>query len=157
MLVFNVLTDLILLLLLYLRFFSSMSNRLNFYIKHHKNLLKPLFDCFLTRIIIKVTFNISINNFGLHLKVFTLLTVYILLCLTNKLFADVAYKHFISSKYLNKSYKSLSVLVHLLLFIICLTYLSVRMVLSAVSKFANFVISLFFTNLTSRILTVLLF
>ena len=36
-------------------------------------------------------------------------------------------------------------------------YLLVRMVLSAMLKFANFVISLFFTSLTSRIFIVLLF
>ena len=69
----------------------------------------------------------------------------------------MAYKHLISGKYLNKSCKSLSVLVYFLLFAIYLSYLSVSMVLSAVLKFANFIISLFFTNLTSRIFIVLLF
>ena len=43
-----------------------------------------------------------------HLNVFTLLTVYILLFLTNKHFVDVVYKHVISGKYLSESYKSLS-------------------------------------------------
>ena len=120
------------------------------------------------------------NNFSLHLKVFMLLTVYILLCLTNKLSVDMAYKHLISGKYLSKSYKSLIVLkggswtaatskmkhfliivngfqsltildvaavldpplvlVHFLLFIIYLTYFSVRILLSAKLKFATFVI-----------------
>ena len=83
-----------------------MSDRLGFYFKQHKHLLKPFFDCFLTCSIIKVTCNININNFGLLLKVFTLLTVYILSCLTNKLFVDGAYKNLIPGKYLNKSYKS---------------------------------------------------
>ena len=50
------------------------------------------------------------NNFSLHLKVFMLLTVYILLCLTNKRSVDMAYKHLISGKYLRKFYKSLNVL-----------------------------------------------
>ena len=54
-------------------------------------------------------------------------------------------------------YKSLSVLVHFLLFTIYLIYLSFRMLLSAVLKYANFVILLFFTNLTSKIFIVLLF
>ena len=72
------------------------------------------------------------------------------LCLTNKLFVHMAYKHLISGKNLNNSYKSLSVLVHFLLFTIYLTYLLVRMLLSALLKFANFVISLFFTNLTFK-------
>ena len=116
-------------------FYSSMS----FYFKQNKHLLKSSFDCFLSCSIIKVTCNISVNNFGLHLKVFTLLTVYILLCLTNKLFVDVGYKQLISGKYLDKPYKSLSVLVHFLLFIIYLTYLTVRIVLSAVLKFASFI------------------
>ena len=105
-LVFDILMDLILLLLVYLRFYSSMSDRLSFYFNQHKHLLKPLFDCFLTCSIIKVTCSININNFGLHSKVFTVLTVYILLCLTNKHFVDVAYKHLISIKYLNKSCKN---------------------------------------------------
>ena len=52
---------------------------------------------------------------------------------------------------------SLSVLVHFLLFNIYLTYLLVKMVLSAVLKFSNSIISLFFTSLTSRIFIVLLF
>ena len=134
-----------------------MGDRLSFYFKQHKHLFKPSFDCFLTCSIIKVTCNININNFGLHLKVFTLLTVYILLCLTNKLFVDVAYKYLISGKYLNKSYISLSVLVHFLLFNIYLTYLVVRMLLSEVLKISSFIISLFFTSLTSRIFIVLLF
>ena len=134
-----------------------MSDRLRFYFKQHKHLVKPSFDCFLTCNIIKVTCNINISNFALHLKVFTLLTVYILLCLTNKLFVDVAYKYLISDKYLNKSYMSLSVLVHFFLFNIYLTYLLVRIVSSAVLKFSSFIILLCFTSLTSRILIVLLF
>ena len=109
--VFDILMDLILLLLVYLRFYCSMSDRTNFHFKQRKHLLKPSFDCFLTCSIIKVICNISMNNFGLHLKVFPLLTVYILLCLTNKLFVDVAYKHLISGKSWSKFCKSISVLV----------------------------------------------
>ena len=63
----------------------------------------------------------------------------------------MAYKYLISGRYLNKSYKSLSFLLHFLLFAIYLTYLLVRMVLSAALKFSSFIISLFFTSLTSRI------
>ena len=85
------------------------------------------------------------------------MTVYILLCLTNKLFVDVAYNQLSSGKHLNKSYKSLSVLVCFLLLTIYLTFLLVRIVLSAVLKFSNFIISLFFTSLTFRIFMVLLF
>ena len=106
-----ILIDLILLLLIYLRFYSSMSEKLSFYFKQHKHLLKPSLDCFLTCSIIKVTCNINVNNFGFHLEVFMLLTVYILLCLANKLFVDVTYQHLISGKYLNKPYKTLSVVV----------------------------------------------
>ena len=91
-LVFGTLTDLILLLLVYLRFYFSISDGVNFYLtntflptKQHKHLLNPSFNCFLTCSILKVTCNININNFCLDLKVFKLLTVYILLCLTNKL------------------------------------------------------------------------
>ena len=102
--------DLIFLLLFYLRFYSSKSDRLSFYSKQHKHLLQPSFDCFFTGNIIKVTCNTNINNFVLHLKVFRLLTVDILLCPTNKFFFDV-----VSGKYLNKFCKSLSAL--LLLFV----------------------------------------
>ena len=102
-LVFNILMDLFLLLLVYLRFYSGMSDRLSFYFKLHKHFFKPSFDCFLICSIIKVTCNININNFGLHFKAFTLLTVYLLLFLTNKFFVDVAYKYLISGKNLNKS------------------------------------------------------
>ena len=156
-LVFDILVDLILLLLVYLRFYSSMSDRLNVYFKQHKHVLKPSFHCFLTCNIIKVTCNININNFGLHLKVITLLIVHIFLCITNYFFIDVVCKHLISGKDLNKSCKSLTVLVHFLLFTVYLTYLSARMVLLAVLNFANFIISLFFTSLTYRIFIFLLF
>ena len=67
--------DLILLLLVYLQFYSGMSDRLSFYSEHHKQLFKSSFEYFLICSIIRVTCNININNFGLHLKVFTLLTV----------------------------------------------------------------------------------
>ena len=101
-LLFDVLTNLILLLLVYLVSIislSSMTERLNFYLKQHTHLLKPLFDCLLSCSITKVTCNIIINNLGHHLKVFMLLTVYILLCVTNKFFVDVAYEHLISGEY----------------------------------------------------------
>ena len=67
--------DLILFLLVYLRFYSSMRDGLSFPFKQHKHLLKPAFDCSLTCSIIKVTSNINIINLSLHLKFFTLLTV----------------------------------------------------------------------------------
>ena len=48
-LVFDILMDLLLLLLVHLQFYSSMNDRLSFYFKQHKHLL---------------------NNFGLHLYTF---------------------------------------------------------------------------------------
>ena len=112
---------------------------------------KPSFDCFLTCSIIKVT---CYKQFWSPFKSFYFWP-FIHLCLRKTLFVDVAYKYLISGKYLNKSYMSLSVLVHFLLFTIYLMYLFVRMVLSAVLKFSSFIISLFFTNLTSRIFVLL--
>ena len=47
-LVFYNIMDLILLLLVYLRFYSGMGDRLSFHFKQHKHLFKPSFDCFLT-------------------------------------------------------------------------------------------------------------
>ena len=86
-LVSDISVDLIFLLLVLLHYYSSMSDRLSFNSKQHKHLLKPLFDCFFTCSIIC---NIKISYFSLHLRVFTLLSVYILLCLTNKTFDGVA-------------------------------------------------------------------
>ena len=143
-LVFDILMDLILVLLVYLRSYSSMSDRVSAYFKQHKLLLKPWFDCFLACSIIKVNCNINIKNLGLHLRVFTHLTVYIFSCL-------------ISGKYLNKCCNSLSAIILFLLFTIYLTYSSISMVLSTVLKFANFNISLFFTNLILKIFIILLF
>ena len=60
-LVFDVLMDFILLILVYLRFYSSMSDRLSFYFK-----------------------------LSASFKSFYALSVYIVLCLTNKHFVDVA-------------------------------------------------------------------
>ena len=124
-------------LLVYLQSYSSISDRVSVYFKEHKPLLKPSFDCFLACSIIKVTCNINIKNLFFHLRVFTHLTVHIFLCL-------------ISGKYLNKCCKGLSAIIRFLLFTIYLTYLSVSMVLSAVLKIANFIISLFSTNLILR-------
>ena len=139
-LVFNILADLILLLLVYAQSYSSMSDRLNF--KQHEHLLKLSFNCFLVCSILEVTCNINIDNFGIYLKVFVLLAISVLLCLTNKRFIDMASAHLISGKYL-KSYKSLSVLVHLLHFTIYLMHLSVKLLPFAVWTFPNFVILLF--------------
>ena len=56
-LVFVILTDHILLLLVNLWFYSSMNDRVDFYFKQHKHLLKQLFDCFLMCSILKLTSN----------------------------------------------------------------------------------------------------
>lgn len=128
-LVFNILADLILLLLVYAQSYSSMSDRLNF--KQHKHLLKLSVNCFLICNILEVTCKINIDNFGIYLKVFVLLAISVLLCLTNKRFVDMASAHLISGKYL-KSYESLSVLVHLLHFTISLMHLSVKLLPFAV-------------------------
>ena len=76
-LVFDILMDLILFLLVYLRSYD----RASVYFKQHKLLLKPSFDCFLACSIIKINCKINIKHLGLHLRVFTHLTVYIFLCL----------------------------------------------------------------------------
>ena len=86
-----------------------------------------------------------------------LFTVCLLLCLADKPFVDVAYKHLISGKYLNKSYKSLRVLVHFPLFSYLSNVFVGRILLSPVLKIANFITSLFFTYSTSRIFIGLFF
>ena len=51
--------DLILLLLVYLRFYFVMNGRLSFYFKQHEHLFNSLSDCFLTCSIIKVLKKLS--------------------------------------------------------------------------------------------------
>ena len=67
-LAFYILMDLILLLLIYLRIYSSMSDRLSFYFMQHKHLSKPSIDCFLTCSIILVTCNINYKKFWSSFK-----------------------------------------------------------------------------------------
>ena len=60
-LVFDILMDLILLVLVYLRFYSSMSDRLSFHLKQHRYHLKLRFNCFFVCSIIKAIYNIKIK------------------------------------------------------------------------------------------------
>ena len=62
-LIFDILTNLILLLVVCLQPYCSMSDRLNFYFKQNKYLLNLSLDCFLTCSIFNVNCSITINDF----------------------------------------------------------------------------------------------
>ena len=59
--VFDISMDLILITLVYLRFYSSMSDRLSFHLKQHRYHLKLRFKCFFMCSIIKATYKIKIK------------------------------------------------------------------------------------------------
>lgn len=114
-LVFNILADLILLLLVYAQSYSSMSDRLNF--KQHEHLLKLSFNCFLVCSILEVTCNINTNNLVCwpFICFYVLQINFLLRCLINALFLASIWS-------IIRAY----VLVHFLVFTIYLTCLSVR-------------------------------
>ena len=63
-LVINILTDIILLFLVYLKFCSNMSGALIHYIKQYNNFVKLMFNCFITCIVLSTTCCIEMDNFS---------------------------------------------------------------------------------------------
>ena len=116
---------------------------MTFYIKQHENLLCFLFDSFLTCNVLKVTCSILMEDFSLNFKVFILITTCLLVCLKIRHFSYVA--KIPEGSYWIKPRKSLSFLVHFILFAICVTFLLVKILLATVLKSAKFIVSLFCT------------
>ena len=74
-LVSNILTDVTLLLLLYLIFCCNMSAKLIHYIKKRKHFLKLLFDCFIYCKTFSITCSINMESFSVTSKAAILVTI----------------------------------------------------------------------------------
>ena len=156
-LIFNILTDFTLFLLVCLKFYDKTCGTMTFYIKQHQNLLCFLFDSFLTCNVLKITGGIPMEDFSLNFKVFTLVTTCLVFCLKNKTFVVTVQKFCPKGSYWIKPCENLSFLVHFILFVICITFLLVKILLSTVLKTANFIVSLFCTIFKYRIIITFLF
>ena len=89
-LIFNILTDFTLFLLVCLKFYYKMCGTMTFYIKQHEKLLWFLLDSFLTCNVF--TCSIPMEDFSLNFKDFILITIYLVICLTNMTFVVTAKK-----------------------------------------------------------------
>ena len=116
-----------------------------------------LFDSFLSCNVFKITCSIPIEDISLNLKVFILITTCIVFCLKSKAFVVTVQEFCPKGSYWIKTWESLSFLVHFILFAICITFLSVKKLLSVVLKSANFIVSLFCTIFKYRMIITFLF
>ena len=155
--IFNILSDFTLFLLVCLKFYYKTCGKMTFYIKQHENILCFLFDSFLTCNVLKITCSIPIEDFSLNFKVFILITTCLVFCLKNKIFVVTVQKFCPKGSYWFKPWESLSFLVHSILFAICITFLSVKILLSTVLKSANFIVSLFCTICKYRMIITFIF
>ena len=102
-----------------------------------------LFDSPLTCNVLKITCSIPMEDFSLNFNVFILITTCLVLCLKNKTFVVTVQKLCPKGSYWIKPCESLSLLVHFILFAICITFLLVKILLYALLKSANFIVSFF--------------
>ena len=70
----------------------KMCGIMTFYIEQHENLLRFLFDSFLTCNGLKITCSISMEDFSLNFKVSILITICLVFCLKNKTFLVMVQK-----------------------------------------------------------------
>ena len=139
-LVFNILMDIILFFLVYLKFCSNMSGTLIHYIKQYNNFLELSFDCFITCNVFNITCCIDMDSFSATSKATILVAIYIVLCIQNKTFVDRVQKHFGSGNCCGKSTKNLAPLLRFFFSFTYLTYFSSTMLLSTVLKSVNFIL-----------------
>ena len=156
-LIFNILADFTLFLLVCLKFYYRTCGTMTFYIKQHENLLCFLFDSFLTYNVLTITCSIPIEDCSLKFKVFILITTCLVFCLKNKTFVVTVQIFCPKGSYWIKPWEILSLLVHFILFAICITFLSVKILISTVLKSANFTVSLFCTIFKYRMIITFLF
>ena len=116
---------------------------MTFYIKHHENILRFIFDSFLTCNVLKITSLVPMEEFSLNFNVFILIITCLVLCLRNERFVVTVQKFCPKGKYQIKPSETFSFLVHFILFAICITFLLVKRLLSTVLKSVNFIVSLF--------------
>ena len=150
-LVINILVDIILLFLVYLKFSSNISGTLIHYIKQYNNFLKLSFDCFITCIVFNTTCYIEMDSFSATSKAVILVAIYIVLCLQNKTFPDKVLKHSGSGNCCGKCTKNLAALLRFFFSNTYLTYFSGTMLLSTIIKHAKFILSHFFSIFKYRI------
>ena len=131
-LILNILTDFDLLLLFCLKFYHKTCGTMTFFIKQHENLLWFLSDSFLTYNVLKITCSIPMQDFSLSFKVFILITICVSFCLENKTFVVTVQKFYIKRSYWIKPSESLRFLVHFILYVICITFLLVKISLSTI-------------------------
>ena len=117
-----------------------------------------LFDSFLIcNVFPESTFcSIPMKDFSLNFKVFILIIIFLVFCLKNKTFF-VTVRKFCPKRILDQTSWKFKFLSSFILFIICITYLLVKILLSAVLKSPNFVVSLFCTIFKYRIIATFLF
>ena len=65
---------------------------MTFYIKHDENLLRFIFDSFLTCNVLKITSSVPMEDFSLNFKVFILIITYLFFCLRNERFVVMVQK-----------------------------------------------------------------
>ena len=142
-LIFNILTDFTLFLLVCLKFYYKTCSTMPFYIKHHENLLRFIFDSFLTCNVLKFTSSVTMEDFSLNFKVFILIITCLVFCLRNERFVVTVQKFGPKGSYWIKLSETIRFLVHFILSVICITFLLVKILLSTVPKSVNFTVSLF--------------
>ena len=104
-----------------------------------------------------ITCCIDMDIFSTTSKAFILVAIYIFLCLQNKTFVDMVQTHFVSDNCCGKSTKYLAVLPRFFFSITNLTYFSGSVLLSTVISSVKFILSLFLSIFKYRIFMFLLF
>ena len=80
----SILTNFTFFLIVCLKFKYKLCGTMTFYMRQHKNLLRFLFDSFLTCNVLKITCSIPMEDFSLNFKVFILITTCLVFCLKNR-------------------------------------------------------------------------
>ena len=128
-----------------MKFYYKTYGTITFNTKQHNKLSRFLLDSFLTCNVLELTCSIAMEDFSLNFKVFILITVYFVFHLKNNIFVLMVQKFCIKGSYWLKSCERFSVLVHFILFIICVIFLLVKTLLSMVLKSVSFIVSLLCT------------
>ena len=156
-LVFNILKDIILFSLVYLKFCCNMNGTQIHCIKQYNHFLKLSFDCFIRCNVFNITCSIDMESFSATSKAVILVAIYTVLCLQNKRFVDRVQKHFGPGNCCGKSTKNLAPLLRFFYSITYLTYFSGTPLLSTVLKSVKFILSLFFSIFKYKIFMFFLF
>ena len=124
---------------------------MTFYIKLHENLLRFVFDLFLTCNVLKITSSVPMEDFSLNFNVFVVIMVCLVFCFRNTRFVVTMQIFCPKESYWIKPSETLSFLVHFILLPL------VKILLSTVLKSVNFIASLFGHIFKHRITITFLF